>query len=301
MELFEVEFCLGWILLVTPSWKRLKNLLEPVIPDEHLDLIPHCWQLLGDILICNIKAELLPYEYEIGVAFTKIEKRAKIVARKIAPPQGEMRIPHLKIIAGEGYTETLYKENHCVFKLDPFKILFSPGNSYERLRLSQLVQEGEIVIDLFSCVGQFSIPIAVHSKPFKIYAIEMNPEAYKYLVTNILLNKVVDVVEPILGDCREVAPVGVADRVIMGLVSGTDSYLDTALKCLKEDGGIIHYHEAFPKRLLQEKIEIIKNKAVQKSFKVKQLNFKRVKKYAPCIEHFVIDLCLIREHTRYRS
>jgi len=286
--------------LVTPSWKRLKNLLEPVIPNELLDLVPHCWQLLGDILICNIKPELLPYEHEIGVVFTKIEKRAKIVARKLTPPQGEMRIPQLKIIAGEGSTETLYKENHCVFKLDPFKILFSPGNSNERLRLSQLVQEGEIVIDLFSCVGQFSIPIAVYSKPFKVYAIEMNPEAYKYLVTNILLNKVVGVVEPILGDCREVAPVGIADRVIMGLVTGTENYLDTAFNCLREDGGIIHYHEAFPKRLLQEKLEIIKKKVEQKSFKIKNLNFKRVKKYAPCIEHYVIDLQLQLTKAPYR-
>jgi tRNA wybutosine-synthesizing protein 2 len=280
--------------LVTPSWKRLKNLLESVIPDELLDLIPHCWQLLGDILICNIKPELLPYEHEIGVAFTKIEKRAKIVARKLTPPQGEMRIPQLKIIAGGGNTETIYKENYCVFKLDPFKILFSPGNSNERLRLSQLVQEGEIVIDLFSCVGQFSIPIAVHSKPFKVYAIEINPEAYKYLVTNISLNKVVNVVEPILGDCREVAPAGVADRVIMGLVTGTENYLDTALNSLKKSGGIIHYHEAFPKRLLQERIEIIKKKIEQKSFKIKNLNFRKVKKYAPSTNHFVFDVCLTK-------
>lgn len=264
--------------------------MEPVIPDELLDLIPHCWQLLGDILICNIKPELLPYEHEIGVEFTKIEKRAKIVARKLTPPQGEMRIPQLKIIAGGGSTETLYKENHCVFKLDPFKILFSPGNSNERLRLGQLVQEGEVVVDLFSCVGQFSIPIAVHSKPFKVYAVEINPEAYKYLVVNILLNKVVGIVEPILGDCREVAPVGVADRVIMGLVTGTENYLDTAFNSLKKSGGIIHYHEAFPKRQLQEKLKIIKMMVEQKSFKIKRLNFKRVKKYAPSIDHMVFDL-----------
>jgi tRNA wybutosine-synthesizing protein 2 len=280
--------------LVTPSWKRLKNLLEPVIPEEYLELIPRCWQLLGNILICNIKPEILPYEHEIGEAFTKIEKRAKIVARKLTPPRGEMRIPQLKIIAGGGNTETLYKENHCVFKLDPFKILFSPGNSNERLRLSQLVQEGETVVDLFSCVGQFSIPIAVHSKPSKVYAVEINPEAYEYLVTNISLNKVDGLVEPILGDCRQVAPMGIADRVIMGLITGTENYLDTAFKSLKKKGGIIHYHEAFPKRLLEEKLEIIEKKAEQKSFKIKHLNFKKVKKYAPCINHYVIDLYLVR-------
>ncbi len=276
--------------MVTPSWKKLKKLLEPIVPAELLDLVPRSWQLLGNILICNIKKELIPYEHEIGVAFTKIEKRAKIVARKLTPPQGEMRIPHLKIIAGEGSTETIHRENHCVFKLDPFKILFSPGNSNERLRLSQLIQDGEIVIDLFSCVGQFSIPIAVHSKPFKLYAIEINPEAYRYLVTNILLNRVANVVEPILGNCKNVAPVGIADRVIMGVINGTEKYLDTAFNSLKNRGGIIHYHESFPKRLLQEKLEKIEKKAEQKSFKIKFLNFKRVKKYAPSIDHIVMDI-----------
>ncbi|MEM3525898.1 MAG: class I SAM-dependent methyltransferase family protein [Candidatus Jordarchaeaceae archaeon] len=281
--------------MTIPSWKKLKNLLGQTIPEKYLDLLPRCWQLLGDVLICNIKPELLPYEYEIGAAFTRIEKRAKIVARKVAPPRGEMRIPQLKIIAGGGSTETIHRENHCVFKLDPFRILFSPGNSNERLRLSRLVQEGEIVVDLFSCVGQFSIPIAVHAKPSKVYAIEINPEAYKYLVTNILLNKVSDVVEPILGDCREVAPIGVADRVIMGLINETEKYLDTAFKSLKEKGGVIHYHEAFPNRLLKGKIEKIKEEAEQKSFKIEKINIKKVKKYAPCINHYVIDMYLVRE------
>ncbi|MFB0560656.1 MAG: class I SAM-dependent methyltransferase family protein [Candidatus Lokiarchaeia archaeon] len=277
-----------------PSWKRLKELLKAVIPAELLDLVPHSWQLLGNILIYNIKQELLPYENEIGIAFTKIEKRAKIVARKLMPPQGEMRIPNLKMIAGRGSTETIHKENHCVFKLDPFKVLFSPGNSNERLRLSRLVREGEIVIDLFSCVGQFSIPIAVHSKPSKVYAVEINPEAYKYLVTNILLNRVVDVVKPILGNCKDVAPIRIADRVIMGLINGTEKYLDTAFNALKKNGGIIHYHESFPKRLLQEKLEIIEKKAEKKSFKIKNLNFKRVKKYAPSIDHIVMDIEISR-------
>ncbi|MGQ9720359.1 MAG: class I SAM-dependent methyltransferase [Candidatus Jordarchaeum sp.] len=273
-----------------PSWKRLKKFLETIIPAELLDLVPRSWQLLGDILICNIKSELLPFEREIGIAFTKIEKRARIVARKVMPPHGDMRIPNLKIIAGGGSTETIHRENHCVFKLDPFKILFSPGNSYERFRLSQLVREGEIIIDLFSCVGQFSIPIAVHSKPSKVYAIEINPCAYKYLATNILLNRVVDVVKPILGNCVDVAPVGIADRVIMGLINGTEKYLDTAFNSLRREGGIINYHEAFPKRLLQEKLKNIEKKVEQRSFKIKHLDFKKVKKYAPSIDHIVFDL-----------
>lgn len=272
------------------SWKRLKKLYEVVIPRDLLEFAPRGWQLLGNILICNIKPELVPYEYEIGAVLSKIEKRARIVARRLTPPQGEMRIPQLKIIAGGGSTETIHRENHCIFKLDPFKVLFSPGNSNERLRLSQLVKEGEIVVDLFSCVGQFSIPIAVHSKPLKVYAIEINPVAYNYLVTNILLNKVSEVVEPILGDCKEVAPVGVADRVIMGLINGTEKYLGTALNSLKMEGGTLHYHEAIPKRLLKDKIKVIEEKIQQESFKVEHLNFKRVKKYAPSIDHVVMDI-----------
>ena len=76
--------------------------------------------------------------------------------------------------------------------------------------------KGEIVVDMFAGIGYFSIPMAVHSKPEKIVSIEINPESFNYLKENLRLNRVEDIISPVLGDCSTAAPEGIADRVIMG-------------------------------------------------------------------------------------
>ena len=60
-------------------------------------------------------------------------------------------------------TETINKENGCLFKLDLAKVMWSKGNNNERLRIAKLVGDGETVIDMFAGIGYFSIHIAVHS------------------------------------------------------------------------------------------------------------------------------------------
>jgi tRNA wybutosine-synthesizing protein 2 len=66
------------------------------------------------------------------------------------------------------------------------------------------------------------------------YAVEINPVAYGYLAENIRINKIEDIVEPIKGDCRDLAPRKCADRVLMGYIGNTDEYLDVAMEVLKE-------------------------------------------------------------------
>jgi tRNA wybutosine-synthesizing protein 2 len=60
--------------------------------------------------------------------------------------------------------------------------------------------------------------IAKHSQPSRVLAIELNPLAYHFLRENIRLNRVEDIVEPVLGDCAQSAPVNEADQVVMGIV-----------------------------------------------------------------------------------
>ena len=161
--------------------------------------------------------------------------------------KGLKREPDVEVIIGEG-TETVHRENHCLFKLDVARIMWSKGNTTERKRMSQLVEDGETIVDLFAGIGYFTIPMAVHAHPGKIYAVEINPVAHQYLQDNIVLNKVQNVVEPILGNCRDLAPRNTADRVLMGYIGNTEEYLDVAMEAIKDEG-IIHYHESVPDKL----------------------------------------------------
>jgi tRNA (guanine37-N1)-methyltransferase len=65
----------------------------------------------------------------------------------------------------------------------------------------------------------------------KVYAIDINPDAYKYLKENVKLNKLEGTVIPLLGDVDEVLS-GLsieADRIIMNLPGTAWSFLDTAM------------------------------------------------------------------------
>ncbi|MFN4133828.1 MAG: class I SAM-dependent methyltransferase family protein, partial [Candidatus Hadarchaeales archaeon] len=148
--------------------------------------------------------------------------------------------------------------------------------------------ERETVVDMFAGVGQFSIPIAKHARPAKVYAIEKNRETFGYLVENIRINKVGHLISPIFGDCREVAPRGVADRVVMGIIHVTHTYLPTAISALKPSGGIIHYHETVPCRLLFER-PVKRILSATQGKRVEIIGKRVVKKYSPNVAHVVID------------
>lgn len=234
-------------------------------------------KVLGDILLVKEDHDDIP-------DLLKIPGVNKIV--KLGRISGPQRKPEVELLWGND-TETVHKENKCLFKMDVSQVMWSKGNTAERIRLTELVGEDEIIVDLFAGIGYFSIPIAVHSRPTKIYAVEINPVSHHYLKENISLNQVTDIIEPVLGNCRDVAPQKVADRVIMGYIGNTHEYLDLAIKTLRR-GGVIHYHESVPEKLkFSRPVHRIKSAARDREVEI--LEKRLIKKYAPGVYHVVID------------
>jgi tRNA wybutosine-synthesizing protein 2 len=214
------------------------------------------------------------------------------VIRRTDAIAGPYRQPAVELSAGSHETETVFRENKVVFHIDPMKVMFSVGNKAERLRMSQLGSD-EIVIDMFAGIGQLSLPMAVHAKPRVIHAIEWNPDAYHYLQQNILTNKTSEIFTPHFGDTRLITPrVGKADRIIMGLIQGTDLYLEQAVKCLRS-GGIMHIHEIGPKEEMEtELLTKLKKVATSTACRVELINTRMIKTYSPRYNHFAIDVQL---------
>lgn len=262
----------------------LFELLKDKIPKEFWDFIPRRYKIIGDVILIKIPDELEPYKRVIGETLLKIHKRCKAVWRDLGK-EGMLRKPKVELIAGEG-SETVHKENSCIFKLDVTKVMFSVGNQGERMRIVKLVGDGEVVVDMFAGIGYFTIPIAVHTKAKKIYAIEINPDSYYYLLENIKLNGVNNVI-PILGDSMHVTPERVADRVIMGHIY-CHEFLPVALKALRGDG-YIHYHESVPEKIIDRPIERVKRACELLGRNVKIEGFRKVKNYSPGVIHVVVD------------
>ncbi len=225
---------------------RLVDLLSNRVPPHLLANLPRAIDFIGDIAVVEIPPELEAYKQLIGKSVLKAHKRVKTVLSKWSPVTGVYRLRTFEVIGGEAKTQTAHKEYGCVFHVDLAKTYFSPRLSYEHARIASLVREGEAVIDMFAGVGPFSILIAKNRANVHVYAIDVNPEAYLFLKKNIVVNRVVDKVTPILGDAKQVVHerlTGAADRVVMNLPEKAIEYVDVACKALRQDGGIIHYYQ----------------------------------------------------------
>jgi tRNA wybutosine-synthesizing protein 2 len=266
---------------------ELSDLLDGSIPEPLKKLLPRGWFILGDTIIVRIHPDLSEHKRMIGAALLRLYPRCRCVLADQGV-RGQFREPCREVIAGTP-AETIHRENGVLFKLDPMRIMFSQGNVKERMRMASLGKD-EIVVDMFAGIGYFSLPMAVHSRPSRITAIEINPLAHRYLVENIRLNHVEDIVEPVLGDCAVLTPEGDANRVIMGMVGITDRYLRKGIEALRP-GGILHYHQNVP--AWQYPDALIKPPVHAAAFLgryAEPLGCHKIKKYAPGIIHGVADI-----------
>jgi tRNA (guanine37-N1)-methyltransferase len=224
---------------------NLKTLLAEKLKPEELKLVYKSYDVIGDVAIIRVPPNLEQYSSIIAEAIMQTHKNVKSVWRQSSPVSGDFRLRQLEFVSGERKTETIYKEHGCIFRVDLAKCYFSPRLAFERIRIARLVQPEEVVVNMFAGVGTFSIIIAKHSKASKIYSIDINPIAVKYMEENIKRNKVDKQVIPICGEAKKVIEEklrNIANRVLMPLPEKAYEFLDVALMSLQKGLGWIHYY-----------------------------------------------------------
>ncbi|MFB5622580.1 MAG: class I SAM-dependent methyltransferase family protein [Nitrosarchaeum sp.] len=221
----------------------LKRSLENILTSQESQELISSFDQIGDIIIVRIPDSLLTKKKLIGETLLNEVKVAKSVFYQASAVEGDFRTRNLEILAGEDKTETEYKEFGCKFTVDVENAFFSPRLSTERERISNLVQDGEVVVNMFAGVGMFSIMIA-KKKRCTVYSIDINPVAAKLCEKNILSNKIVGDIISINGDASNVIQEQLenkSDRTLMLLPERSDEFLESAIKATKS-GGIIHYY-----------------------------------------------------------
>ena len=215
------------------------------LPPHLLASFPRSIDIIGEIAIVEIPPELEAYKRTVGEAILQTHSNVRTVLAKASAVDGVERLREYEVIAGLGKTETVHRENGCTYYLDVKKVYFSPRLSFEHMRVARQVGSDETVIDMFAGVGPFSILIAKMHENVRVYAIDINPNAIRYLERNVAANGVLGRVIPILGDARTVIGGrlrGVADRVIMNLPERALEYVDSACEAIKPEGGVIHFY-----------------------------------------------------------
>ncbi|MFA5049668.1 MAG: class I SAM-dependent methyltransferase family protein [Candidatus Micrarchaeia archaeon] len=223
--------------------KKLEEILEKKLTKEEFENLTTSYDIVGDIAIIEIAKGLEEKEKTIAEAILKIHPNIKTVVKKFGPVEGKFRTRKVKIIAGKNKKETIHREHECKFKLNVEKAYYSVRLSGERKRIEELVKPKEKILALFAGVGPYPVIIAKNHPKTEIAAVELNPDAVKYMKENIELNKIKNV-EVILGDvnrvvCRRFK--NWADRVIMPLPKSSSDFLESAIIGTKNNG-IIHFY-----------------------------------------------------------
>jgi tRNA (guanine37-N1)-methyltransferase len=245
----------------------LKNLLSRKFEPWELNLLYRSYEIIGDIAVIRVHHSLAHRVEEISKAVKQLNHHVKTVLCQTTSIRGEHRLRQLEWVLGEKKTETIHKENNCFFKVDLARCYFSPRLSYERRRIAEQVKAGEIVINMFSGVGCYSLIIAQYSEAKKVYSIDINPIAIKYQRKNVRINPVPNIVIPVLGDAgitiRDKFQC-IADRVLMPLPEKAYQYLDYAFLSLRKGGGWIHYYDFTHAGRNEEPSEKVRDKVTKK-------------------------------------
>ncbi|MDY6930305.1 MAG: class I SAM-dependent methyltransferase family protein [Halobacteriota archaeon] len=242
------------------------------------------YEVVGDIAILNSEEGIDPISS--AEAILEVHKNIKVVLKPLTPVQGEFRVKNYEVISGEARTETIHREYGCSYALDLQTVYFSPRLSTERSRIASLINQDDVVVDMFAGVGSFVIPVAKKVK--KVFAIDINPDAIKYMRRNIELNRI-DNATVFEGDSRvfSLKLTGIADRVIMNLPHTAQEFLTDAIMMLKEKGTLHYYDICHEDDLFLDATNAIKDAAG--NYIVRIDNKRKIRSYAPHQYNIVID------------
>lgn len=271
-------------------YETIQDRLRPEL-GEAVASLPRKWERLGDVVVLRLPEGLLGdgLAAQVGGAYAEA-LGARIVLHDRGGIRGQLRRPDVVRLHGDGAAETLVMQDRIRYHLDPEQVMFSSGNIDERIHMGRVRATGETFVDLFAGIGYFTLPLLVHAGAARGYACELNPASARFLRKNAYRNGVADRLDVLEGDCRDLAPLDVADRVLLGWFPGGHHYLDVALAALKHHGGILHYHDTAkvddPEAELLAHLEAV---LPQAGFRLADASCRVVKSYSPGVVHAVLD------------
>lgn len=260
-----------------------ERLLEEFGEKEYENLTKS-FDLVGNIAVIDVEKG---YARKVAKIIMETHKNVETVLRKGGAVKGKYRTREYLFVLGKRNYIARYKENGSTFLFDIRKVFFSARLAYERKRVSDLSKNGEKVIVMFAGIGPFAIEAAKGKKDSKILAIEMNRHAYGYLLENIKINKLKNVV-PILSDAglKERKYKGFADRIIMPLPKDAYEFLESAF-FMAGKRCVIHYY-AFVEDEKKE-VERVREFALRHKHRFRLLGSRVVRPYSSTISEIALD------------
>ena len=280
----------------------LRDKLKGKLSDDAIRLVSNRFDIIGDAAIIKEIPGLKTADKRlIANGIMADNNHIKKVFEKLGKIEGEERVPKLRWLAGEKSSGVLHRENGCTYAMDVKKVFFSPRLSNERLRVYKLAKKSDVVLDMFSGVGPYSILLA--KKAREVFSMDINRSAVAYLKENIYRNKINNITV-FCGDANKL--VKKLDkkftRIIMNLPITSDTFLKTALSVC-DDRTVIHFYsvvnakDGFKKGLSDRKAGILK-KIPERSFRVTGIGVSKAGEIAPYIYRVCLDIRLEKKNQK---
>jgi tRNA (guanine37-N1)-methyltransferase len=218
----------------------LKDQLAGKLPADLLPFVSDHFEVIGDVAVLAMPAELEPYKETIAEAIVSRRRNIITVLNKTEKVSGDSRTARYETWLGST-TVTVHREFKFSYRIDVGRSFFSARMAYERKRVTDQVEPGERVYVPFAGVGPFAIPSAARGA--EVYAVEKNPDAFRYLAENVALNHAGKNCHIAEGDALDTAhlPYAAFDRLIIPAPYGMDHALKALLPLLSY-GGMAHFY-----------------------------------------------------------
>jgi tRNA (guanine37-N1)-methyltransferase len=259
----------------------LKDQLTGVIPADVMPYVSDHFEIMGNVAILAVPPVLEPYKYPIAQAVIAKRKNITTVLNKTDKITGDSRTARYEILLGDT-TVTVHHEYGFSYRIDVGSSFFSTRLAHERKRVTDQIKPGETIYVPFAGVGPYAIPAAARGA--EVWAVEKNPDAFRWLAENIVLNQVRELCHIMEGDALDTSSLPSSfDRIIIPAPYGMDHALDILLPLLSY-GGRAHWYTFKTKEEVPGLIAVYGDKGLDVTF------YSSCGNVAPGVSRWVFDM-----------
>ena len=208
-------------------------------------LPPVSYVIVGRAAIVSLDERLAGREREVAEELLRTVPGITAVYGKEATV-GEYRAQKLVHLAGEQLEETIHVEHGLRIPVPLGRVYINPRLAMEHRRVAEMITGDDIVLDMFSGVGGFSLVASALGRGRLIVANDANPWAVSSLLRAIEMNRS-KLKTPIIAMCSDARRLPkllrpVFTRIIMNLPHSAVDFIPVARQLCSPRGCVLHIY-----------------------------------------------------------